>query len=122
MLRLVTLAWLFVSLTYGQIANAVKLEAGGTTNLKGDDQNAGYTVSAAAGQTLLVEIDSDDKPYRNKDRVQVFGPGESANPLVSSLADFAINTWMYTMPGTGSYRVTMHLNAKRRYLLHLTLM
>jgi len=67
--RLVTAAWLFVGLMYGQIANAVKLEAGGTTTLKGDGQNAVYTVSAAAGQTLLVEIDSDDKPYRNQNRV-----------------------------------------------------
>ena len=67
--RLVTAAWLFVGLMYGQIANAVKLEAGATATLKGDGQNAVYTVSAAAGQTLLVEIDSDDKPYRNQNRV-----------------------------------------------------
>jgi len=54
--------------------------------------------------------------------VQVFGPGESTKPLVSSLGDLAIDTWMYSLPETGSYRVTMHQNAKRRYLLHLTLM
>jgi hypothetical protein len=115
-------AFLFGISLYPQTETALQLATGVTTTLKRTGQDESFSVTAAAGQTLLVELDADERG-RNEGRVQVFAPGvPSTSPLVSSLGKAAIDTWMYLLPAAGTYQVRIHLSSKKRYEVRLTLM
>jgi len=107
----------------GPELTAIKLTPGVTTTLKRNPAGLRETfaVTASAGQTLLAELNiGEPGGGTREDRIQVSGPGGAA--VESGLEADTRATWMDVLPQSGTYRVTILLAAKERYVLRLSLM
>jgi hypothetical protein len=111
-----TLCFLAAAMTSGQTV-PVKITAGATVSITKHvpaSSREVYTVAAAAGQTLLADLEN------GGGEVQVLGPG-SANPS-PSVELGGPSVWMNVLTKPGTYQIAVRTSSKKPYDLLITLM
>jgi hypothetical protein len=118
--RLTALAALSVFTLAAQ--TRVKLAPGVTAILDRAESKEQFSLTAKAGQTLLIEVDANNPDVAlDGHQMSVYGP-ESTGPLTSSLGEHTHFDWMGDLEKTGTYRVAIDHPSHQRYQLRFTLL
>lgn len=119
-MKLPVILFAFAAIVSGA-TTPLRVAVGESTTLEGNSKQQTYSLSAAAGQTLLVELNvSSAAKSDEKDRIFVTAPGGKA--VKSALDDTIDSHWIAALPAAGEYKIEISRPSGKPYDLRVTLM